>query len=308
MRYWGSYGALVLAAACWGLGTVLTKNALAALPPFTLAVVQLTASCLFLWLLLGVWRLVVPWNGTTLRLSLSGLLDPGLTITLTILGLSFTTASMTTLLFAAQPLVIIVLAWLLLREPLRRSLLLCATIATFGVVLVAGRAPGVAGSASVLGTGLILAAVLCCSLYLVITRQAIAQIKPLVLVTIQQTVGLLWALTMWPLDGWLSAGVEWSAISTEAWIWASISGIVYYGLGFVCYCLGLRALPASKAAPFLSLTSLFGVGGAYLLLGERLSALQWLGALLIIGAMGLLAQLQLRAETLAQAQQPVVPT
>jgi DNA-binding transcriptional MerR regulator len=58
----------------------------------------------------------------------------------------------------------------------------------------------------------------------------------------------------------------------------------------------------------LSLTSLFGVGGAYLLLGERLSVLQWLGAFLIIGAMGLLAQLQLRTDAIAQAKQPAVPT
>ena len=39
---------LIGAAACWGFGTVVTKHALIAAPPFTLAVLQLAASSLFL--------------------------------------------------------------------------------------------------------------------------------------------------------------------------------------------------------------------------------------------------------------------
>jgi drug/metabolite transporter (DMT)-like permease len=41
--------AMTLAAACWGLGTVMSKGVLDYLPPLLLLVVQLVGSLLFLW-------------------------------------------------------------------------------------------------------------------------------------------------------------------------------------------------------------------------------------------------------------------
>ena len=41
--------ALVLAAACWGVATVITKHVLTDVPPLTLLVLQLTVSVVFLW-------------------------------------------------------------------------------------------------------------------------------------------------------------------------------------------------------------------------------------------------------------------
>jgi drug/metabolite transporter (DMT)-like permease len=62
------------------------------------------------------------------------------------------------------------------------------------------------------------------------------------------------------------------------------SGLVQYALAFWLYLVGLRGLPVSVAGMFLTLTPLFGVAGGMLFLGEGATALQLLGAVLIVGA------------------------
>jgi drug/metabolite transporter (DMT)-like permease len=53
-------GALVLAAACWGCATVITKHVLTDVPPLTLLVLQLTVSVVFLWMIVVAQRLRLP--------------------------------------------------------------------------------------------------------------------------------------------------------------------------------------------------------------------------------------------------------
>jgi drug/metabolite transporter (DMT)-like permease len=65
----------------------------------------------------------------------------------------------------------------------------------------------------------------------------------------------------------------------------------------------LKHAPASLAGLFLNLIPIFGVGGAYLLLGERLTLTQSGGALLILVAGGAIFRLQHReAQHLPAAQ------
>lgn len=278
----GSVTSLVLSAACWGLGTVMTKHALDGVPPFTLTVVQLAASAIFLWALVAVQRLRLPPRREMIRPAMTGLLEPGLTITFAVLGLKLTTASMTTLIFASQPILIILLAWLVLRERLTRPLIALSALAVIGVVLVAGVNPGDGNSGTLTGNALIVASLFACSLYLVLARRMVMNLDPLLLVALQQIVGLAWVLLVWPIELTQIGLAGLKVIPPGAWLWAAASGIVYYALGFWFYVIGLKGTPASLAALFLSLTSIFGVGGAYVFLGERLFPIQWIGAVLIL--------------------------
>jgi drug/metabolite transporter (DMT)-like permease len=271
---------MTLAAACWGLGTVMSKGVLDYLPPLLLLVVQLVGSLLFLWTAVFSRRTRQKIDGRTWRLALTGLLNPGLAYTFGLLGLVLTTASMSTLIWAAEPALILLLAWLLLRERLTRPLLLLSAVALAGAVMVVG-----AGTGGVLSGNLLVAtAVLCCAIYTVWTRHLIAGVEPLVLVTLQQTVSLAWALLIWLIELWQMDWVLLTDIPPAAWLLALASGIVYYGLAFWFYITGLKETPASLASLFLNLIPIFGVSGAMLFLGERLGPAQWLGAMLIITA------------------------
>ncbi len=295
---------LVAAAASWGLGTVLTKHALSGVPPFTLAVVQLAASSLFLWSLVLAQGLRLPLTRRTGQLALTGLLEPGLATIFVVLGLKLTTATMTTLIFAAQPALVALLAWPLLRERLSRPMLALALLAALGVGLVAG-VDVRAGGGSLLGNLLVTISLLSCSLYLVWSRRWVMDLHPVLLVALQQTVGLALVLALWPIEMAQSGWGALAALDPAVWGWAVLSGIVYYGLGFWFYVTGLKHVPAGRAAQFISLTPVFGLGGALALLGERLLPAQWLGAALIVGAVALIARLDFSEPE--AALQPVTP-
>jgi drug/metabolite transporter (DMT)-like permease len=118
----------------------------------------------------------------------------------------------------------------------------------------------------------------------VLTRRDAATLDPVLLVALQQTAALLWALLIWPLELWPAEMTRLTAISSSAWLWAGASSIVYYALAFWFYIIGLKRIPASLAGLFLNLIPIFAVGGAYLFLAERLAAVQWAGAALILVA------------------------
>jgi drug/metabolite transporter (DMT)-like permease len=218
------------------------------------------------------------------------LLEPGLTITFAVLGLRLTTASMTTLIFAAQPALVVALAWLMLGERLSRQQAAFGLIALAGVLLIAAADLARGGAGSALGNLLVGASLICCSIYLVISRRLALVFEPVLLVALQQTMGLAWAVVTWPAELLSLSANNLAGLRPEAWGWAAASGVTYYALGFWFYVAGLKQASASLAALFLSLTPVFGVTGAYLALGERLGTGQWIGAALILGAVVAIAR------------------
>ncbi len=274
---------LVLATAFWGVATVISKELLATVPPITVLVLQLTPSVLVLWLIVlakGMepvrWRAVLP-------LAMIGLLNPGFSYTLSMLGLTKTTASVATLLWAAEPALIVIMAWLMLREAITIRLVAFTATAACGVLLVSGLlSTGVPVTGSGYGAVLILGGVLCCALYTVVSRSIAVTFDPLLTVALQQTVGLVWAVAIWPLE-LKGAGVDrLLLLSPGEVLGGAISGLMYYAAAFWLYLNGLRSVPASTAGIFINLTPVFGVATAYVFLGERLAQIQWVGAVIIL--------------------------
>src|SRR5215211_1084744 len=94
---------------------------------------------------------------------------------------------MSVLLWAAEPILIIGFAWLLLCERLTWPLLACAALAIVGVSVVAGLDLQSGANSTLLGNLLIVAGVCCCALYTVLTRRMAANLAPLPIVALQQT-------------------------------------------------------------------------------------------------------------------------
>ncbi len=84
------------------------------------------------------------------------------------------------------------------------------------------------------------------------------------------------------------AALIWEPLDAAA-IWRAAPDILYVGilssaLTFTLLAVALRATRPAEAAVILSTESLFAAFGAYLLLGERLTALGWVGAAAIFAA------------------------
>ena len=286
--------AAVLSAACWGSATVMSKGLLAVLPPLTLLVVQLLASIAFLWIAVFCLRLRVRLDRPARRASLSGLLEPGLSYCVGIAGLALTTASNASLIGTTEPLFILLLAWLLLRERIGGGVVGLALLASLGLGLVV--LPDIrngGGEGSSLGDALVVLGTLFAALYVIATRKLVMTLDPLPLSALQQSVGLLWTLGVLALAlavGAVNLGLR--DIPLEVLLFAAFSGIVQYALAFWFYLFALRRLPASVAAFYLTLIPVFGVGAAYLFLGETLTGVQWLGAALIVVSVTLISRTQ----------------
>jgi drug/metabolite transporter (DMT)-like permease len=140
------------------------------------------------------------------------------------------------------------------------------------------------GRGSALGDALMVVSTLVAAIYVIVSRKLVAGVAPLPLATLQQTVGLGWALA--------ALGVAWAAgwspglagLPAAKLLLSALTGVFQYALAFWFWLYGLRRLPAGRAGLFLSLIPVFGVTGAAVMLGERLSAAQWIGGAVVIGA------------------------
>lgn len=271
---------LVAAAALWGIATVISKDVLGSVQPITFLLIQLVPSVCVLWAVVLSTRtsLSLP----VLPLAALGVLNPGVSYTLSMLGLSATTASVATLLWAAEPALIVLVAWLLRVERVSPRFLIATVAAAGGVVLVSGLIEGGDLRANnIAGPGLILAGVLCCALYTVLMRRLASTYDPLAATAVQQTAGMLWAAAIWPFEGHGGQGAL-AAIPNEVLAAGALSGFMYYGAAFWLYLSALRSVSATTAGIFLNLTPFFGIATAWIVLGERLTPLQWAGGAVII--------------------------
>ena len=273
---------LILAAACWGAGTVASKAATAEFPPLTLLPLQLAASVGFLTVLMRLRGLPLRDPASPPILGRLGLLNPGLAYALSLLGLTQITASLSVLLWAMEPVLILGLAHVVLGERLGRGLVGWSALAVAGMLLVI-QAPGTAGSW--LGVGLTLAGVACCALYTIVTRRWLAGADSAAPVVLAQQLHALVLAVCLAGAVWLAGGaVRADGVSALGWASALGSGVLYYAAAYWFYLSALRRVPAAVAATSFYLIPVFGVAGGQLLLSERLTEGQWVGAAIVVAA------------------------
>ncbi len=284
---------LALAAACWGLGTVVSKRAIGEMPPLVLFPIQLTASLVVLALLMR--RAGLPLLGSPRLLGRLGLLNPGLAYALGLIGLTYISASLNVLLWALEPLLILLLAGIFLDEGITRRLVLLSAMAAAGMGLVvydgstSGQWPGVV---------LVLAGVACCAAYTVIARRWVATSDSTAQVVLsQQAYALAFAVVVALAAGLVGGGLRWSGVSTTALVSAVGSGLLYYTAAYWFYLSALRRVPASLAATSFYLIPVFGVIASFGLLGERLAVGQWVGVGIVVVAILSIIRLPARGAT-----------
>ena len=276
---------LVLAAACWGIGTVVSKQAVAEIAPLTLLPIQLASSVLFLLVITRVRREPLPTGREGRLLGRLGLLNPGLAYALSLLGLTGISASLAVLLWAGEPILILLLAAAVLGDRIGPATALPSIAAVGGLTLVV---LDPAASGSVVGIGLTVAGVVVCAVYTVLTRRWLLGTDATFGIVLAQQLYAL-ALSAIVLIGLLAAGQPMlpAGITPAGALSAAVSGLLYYAFAYSFYISALRRVRASIAAASFYLIPVFGLGGAWVT-GERLQPVQWLGAAIVIGAVALM--------------------
>jgi drug/metabolite transporter (DMT)-like permease len=281
--------ALVGAAACWGLGTVVSKAALAEFPPITLLAVQLASSLAVLAILMRRQGISLRGDGPAL-LGRLGLLNPGAAYALGLLGLVSITASVSVLLWALEPMMIMLLAAVVLRERITPALVALSIVAVVGIALVVYEPASIGGG--VVGVVLALAGVACCAAYTVITRRYIPDARETSQVVLaQQAYAFALALVLVSIVAVAGGSPIPVAVSPIGTASAVLSGLLYYAAAYWLYLGALRRVPASIASASFYLIPIVGVAAGAIVLGERLGTTQWIGAAVVLVAVfGILAR------------------
>jgi drug/metabolite transporter (DMT)-like permease len=292
---------LTLAAASWGVGTVVSKRAVEEIPPFTLLPIQLAASLAVLLVLMLVSGM--PLRGSPPILSRLGILNPGIAYALGLAGLTWISASLSVLLWALEPLLILVLAGVFLREGITARLIALSLVAASGMALIlaepasGGQWPGVV--LTLIGIG-------CCAGYTIVARRFVGASDSTAQVVLAQQAYALGFAAVVGVAAALMGGANGTVITPLGLASATASGVLYYAAAYWFYLSALRTVPASVAASSFYLIPVFGVAAGSLLLGDRLEPVQWIGVGIVAVAVVLIASGRTPARSAARELAPHV--
>ena len=218
------------------------------------------------------------------RMALMGISAPGLVNVANILGMQQTSAVNAVIIWSLMPLLMQLLGRLILREPLRASLVLGCLVAFGGVLLILvsryGREQG-----ALSGDLLVLCAVVASIFTQLLGRRVNQRADSLTVATLQVTAACAVAVLAFPLladTGALFAG----------WTPGVAAGLVYLGvvctfLLFVLYNTALRHLPVGHVGLYMPLIPAIGTVGAATMLGEPVVATDLAGLAVVMAGVGL---------------------
>ena len=208
-------------------------------------------------------------------------------------------AGLASLVMQAQAFFTVLLAVLLFGEPIQRHNVIGMTVATVGLVLIG--IGGASGSMTTIGFVLTLCAAMSWASGNLVTKR-IGAVDPLGLV--------IWGALIPPLPFlglslWLD-GPEKIVASLSGFDGMSLFAVVY--LAFAATCFGymvwgrlLTQHPVRQVAPLALLVPVVGLISTQVFLDEHLTAVQWFGALVVMGGLILnVFGMQIRTAILAR--------
>jgi DME family drug/metabolite transporter len=280
--------AVVLAAVCWGTSGILVKFIAADTGVSALALAFWRDITTFLVLLTGMALLRPTWLRVR-RADLHWLLALGISLgifhVLWNLAVFLNGAAVATVQQAAMPAIVAVAAWLLWRESLAWSKLAAILLTFAGTVLVSGLDVVASQGARLSMEGLLvgLAVPVTYAGWNLLGKKVRHTCNPFTTLTYAFGFG---ALVLLPFQFFTPQ--RWP-VPPSALLWFASLIAVATIIPFSLYTFALGRLPASVATILAMSEIAFVAAYAYVLLGERLTASQILGATLVIGGILLLS-------------------
>lgn len=273
----------------WGLNWPAVKILLATLPPFTMRMLGLGAAAL---LLAGVARArglaLVPPRAQWPTLGLAGLLNVAAFNVCTAYAQLHTSTSRAAVLTYTMPMMSALLAVWLLGERLSRRALLALLLGSAGLALLAWpawRAVGAVGrDVSTLGLVMPLAAALAWALGTIATKR-----WP---IDGERTVHTAWQLAIGAIAAAIGAALAHESLPA-VWPSTALIAMTYHvvvamALGYLLWFVMLQHQGAAVSALTTLAVPVVGVLGAMALMGERPSAADWSGFVLVLAGAALI--------------------
>lgn len=276
----GGLASIVIATALWGAVYPLSKWTVLYLPPWTVTLWRELVAIAFLGPVMAFgrqWRIARrDWGWLALAALLGHVISYG-----TLFGGSVLTDSThTSLLAALSPLVMVILNWLVFREPLLPLQWTALAVGTAGLLLVVGPLNTALSPRVVWGDLLVAAYSVAYAGYSVVAR-LLTQRYPSLAVTAWSTVlggGMVAPLAL------VSDGAR--ALQPAALTWPALAylGIAAGGVGAALWVKGINQVDGGTSSVLYFIQVPIGVLGGWLFLGEHLGPLTLVGGALIVAA------------------------
>jgi drug/metabolite transporter (DMT)-like permease len=272
---------LVLVMAIWGSAFSVTKAAITDVPPITFALLRFFFALAVLLPLAfarhkrtaqslrGAWRILAVMGVCGITLFYVG----------SNLALAYTTATQGVIVQSTIPVVTALIAVFALHERPSGKRIVGIILSLVGVVLaVLIAAPSQDASNPLLGSALMLGAVVAWALYTILAKR-VATADQLVVTAYSSAIGTLFLVPLALLE---VRGAALPALSLQAWLSLVYLGVVSSAGGHLLYNRSLIYLDASQTATFINLAPIVGVASAVVFLGEAIVGWQLLGGALVL--------------------------
>jgi drug/metabolite transporter (DMT)-like permease len=272
---------LLLTAIIWGSNYSVIKFVLQEVPPRTFNALRLSiASIVFLVVIHGtrrrehVARLTARDWAIVVLLGVIGQFGYQM---LFITGLERTSVMNASIIIACTPAAVSIASAAVGHERLPLSHWLGTALSFVGVSLIVGGGAA-AGVSSPSGDLMMLACVLCWTVYTVAGRPLLARYSPLVITGLSMAIGTALFLPFSIPD---FARTHWADVRIVAWVCVVFSSLLALNFSYTAWYTGVRHLGSSRTSIYSNLVPVAALLSAMVWLGERLAGIRLLGAVLV---------------------------
>lgn len=279
----GGYAAGILTWVIAGSAFVAFKLGVREMPPWTFCCARaLIADLILLPFVAGYYRdMFALLRRRWLEAVFIGGIGLGLTQGVTITALSYTSAINVGIIFALAPMTTMLLARVVLGEPMNGWQGIGLAVAFLGVVAIAvhGSLAQLLGLKIGLGDLFAFVAILLFAGYTVLLKRAKFELPTLPLLAILLGAGAASAL---PFSLWEIARGEHERLATTGYLALAYTGVIGGALMYFLYNWSVGVLGAARAGTLVYLQTVFATVFAWLLLGEALRWYHFLGGGLVV--------------------------
>jgi drug/metabolite transporter (DMT)-like permease len=198
-------------------------------------------------------------------------------------GIARTSVSNSALISGCSPVAIAILSAVVGHERIGRTHWMGAVLSLLGIYLVAGRGMRL-GTSSLAGDALILLSVGCWAVYTVFSKPLLARHMPLVVTSATMIVGSAVFLPFaWPdIASTRWATVDWTVLAA-----IGASALLALNVAYLIWYTAVQRIGSARTSVFSNMVPPTAMVIAALVIGERLDAVKWLGAVLVVAGVAL---------------------
>jgi len=267
----------------WGSSFTVTKLVVTEVPPHIFAGIRNLMACVALLPFYIIRRRKVKEQLPYMKLTLMGLTGTTLYYYVFNTGMKYVSASTGALIEGLLPVLIAVSAAIFLKEHLTKRAIAGIVLSVAGVVLVGFVGNQGKPGSSLLGSSLIVGAVVLWSIYTLLSR-SLKDTDTVLVTTVSTFIGTALSLPL-PAYEIITGGMP--AISWKAWVGMVALAIFASAVAYSLYNKALESLPAVQVGNFLNLNPVIGALVAFLVLKDKLTALQIAGGVLVLAGIWL---------------------